>query len=109
VEAAFSHVLYISAKNGIGLNALEASAKAALGISHFDSSAPMLANQRQKACVKNALSNISSALFAVHSGMTYDAVNVMIDSAVDDLLALTGRKANIEIVNTIFSKFCVGK
>lgn len=109
VESAFSEVLYISAKNNNGLNTLESSVKAVLGISNFDSSAPMLANQRQKVCVKNALSNIDSALSAAKSGLTYDAVNVMIDSGIDDLLVLTGRKANIEIVNNIFSKFCVGK
>lgn len=109
VESAFAEVLYISAKNNNGLNALESSVKAVLGITSFDSSAPMLANQRQKVCVKNALSNIDSALSAAKSGLTYDAVNVMIDSSIDDLLVLTGRKANIEIVNNIFSKFCVGK
>ena len=42
-------------------------------------------------------------------GITYDAVNVMIDSAVDELLSLTGKKATTEVVNNIFSKFCVGK
>ena len=41
--------------------------------------------------------------------MTYDAVNVMIDSAADELLSLTGKKASAEVVNNIFSKFCVGK
>ena len=80
-----------------------------LAVDSFDASAPMLANQRQKQCVKNALGHIDEALSASLSGLTYDAVNVMIDSAVDDLLMLTGRKATIEIVNNIFSKFCVGK
>ena len=41
--------------------------------------------------------------------MTYDAVNVMMDSAIDELLALTGKKATAEVVDNIFSKFCVGK
>ncbi len=43
------------------------------------------------------------------AGVTRDAVNVLVDSAIDELLSLTGRKANIEIVNNIFSRFCVGK
>lgn len=42
-------------------------------------------------------------------GVTYDAVNVMVDSAVEELLSLTGKKATTEVVNNIFSKFCVGK
>lgn len=109
VENAFSKVLYMSAKNNDGINQLETAVKSVLGIESFDASAPMLANQRQKNCVKNALTHIEEALFAANSGLTYDAVNVMIDSAADELLSLTGRKANIEIVNNIFSKFCVGK
>lgn len=109
IENAFSKVLYMSAENNVGVNQLEAAVKEVLGIENFDSSAPMLANQRQKGCVKNALTHIEEALFAAQSGLTYDAVNVMIDSAVDDLLSLTGKKANIEIVNNIFKNFCVGK
>lgn len=109
IENAFSKVLYMSAKNNDGVCELEGAVKEILGIASFDASAPMLANQRQKQCVKNALVHIDEALSASLSGLTYDAVNVMIDSAVDDLLMLTGRKANIEIVNNIFSKFCVGK
>ena len=109
IENAFSKVLYMSAKNNDGVCELEGAVKEILGIDSFDASAPMLANQRQKQCVKNALRHIDEALSASLSGLTYDAVNVMIDSAVDDLLILTGRKANIEVVNNIFSKFCVGK
>jgi len=109
IENAFSKVLYMSAKNNDGVCELEGAVKEILGIDSFDASAPMLANQRQKQCVKNALGHIDEALSASLSGLTYDAVNVMIDSAVDDLLMLTGRKANIEVVNNIFSKFCVGK
>ena len=41
--------------------------------------------------------------------MTFDAVNVMIDSAIDELMSLTGKKATTEVVNNIFSRFCVGK
>lgn len=109
IENAFSKVLYMSAKNNDGVCELEGAVKEILGIDSFDASAPMLANQRQKQCVKNALGHIDEAFSASLSGLTYDAVNVMIDSAVDDLLMLTGRKANIEVVNNIFSKFCVGK
>lgn len=42
-------------------------------------------------------------------GITYDAINVMIDSAIDELLTLTGKKATEEVVNNIFANFCVGK
>jgi len=109
IENAFNKTVYISAKNDSSLDTLENAVSELLGVSEFDSSAPILANIRQKNCCKAALFSIEEALFALQSGLTYDAVNVMIDSAVDSLLELTGKKATVEVVNNIFSKFCVGK
>lgn len=109
IENAFNKTVYISAKNDSSLETLENAVSELLGVSEFDSSAPILANIRQKNCCKAALFSIEEALFALQSGLTYDAVNVMIDSAVDSLLELTGKKATVEVVNNIFSKFCVGK
>ncbi len=109
IRNSFSDVIFASAKNNDGLNVLEGVIKEILGINNFDAAAPMLANQRQKNCVKKALDNIEEALNAANSGLTYDAVNVMIDSSIDNLLSLTGKKANIEVVNNIFKNFCVGK
>lgn len=109
IENAFNKTVYISAKNDSSLETLENAVSELLGVSEFDSSAPILANIRQKNCCKAALFSIEEALFALQSGLTYDAVNVMIDSAVDSLFELTGKKATVEVVNNIFSKFCVGK
>lgn len=109
VEQAFEKTVYISAKQTDYLKEVEKAVISVLGAENFNASAPMLANARQKACCKNALGYVDEALFALKSGMTFDAVNVMIDSAADELLALTGKKATTEVVNNIFSKFCVGK
>ncbi len=109
IKNSFEQVVYISAKNNEGVSELESAVKQVLNINDFDASAPILANQRQKNCVKAALDDINEALFAANSGLTYDAINVMIDSGIDSLLSLTGKKASIEVVNNIFSKFCVGK
>ncbi|MGN0521359.1 MAG: tRNA uridine-5-carboxymethylaminomethyl(34) synthesis GTPase MnmE [Eubacterium sp.] len=109
IEKSFEKTVYISAKNGQGLKELEQAVKEILGVEEFDSSQPMLANKRQKLCVINARDSVSQALDGLNIGVTYDAVNVMIDSAVDELLSLTGKKATEEVVNNIFSRFCVGK
>ncbi len=109
IKAAFRKTVYISAKNGEGYEALEKAVEELLGVAQFDSSAPMLANARQKNNCENALAAINEALDSLAFGMTYDAVNVMIDSAADELLSLTGRKATTEVVNNIFRNFCVGK
>ena len=80
-----------------------------LGVQDCDTGAPMLANLRQRQNCQNAKENIAEAIGGVEMGVTYDAVNVMVDSAVEELLSLTGKKATTEVVNNIFSKFCVGK
>lgn len=109
VEEAFAKTVYISAKGDEYLDEVSRAVEEVLGVSDFDSAAPMLANRRQKQCCKNALQSVNEALGALHAGMTYDAINVMTDCAVDELLEFTGKKATTEVVNNIFSKFCVGK
>ncbi len=109
IKAHFDNIVYISAKNQDGADALEKTVKSLLGVENFDSSQPILANKRQKLCVSNAYEHICQALDGAQMGITYDAINVMIDSAVDELLSLTGKKATEEVVNNIFSRFCVGK
>lgn len=109
IKAHFDNIVFISAKNQDGADALEKTVKSLLGVENFDSSQPILANKRQKLCVSNAYEHICQALDGAQMGITYDAINVMIDSAVDELLSLTGKKATEEVVNNIFSRFCVGK
>lgn len=109
IETAFEKTVYISAARSQGVKELETAVGEVLGVADFDSSAPMLANARQKANCQNAFDCICKALDDAKTGITFDAVNVMIDSAADELLSLTGKKATTEVVNNIFSKFCVGK
>lgn len=107
--SSFSKTVFISAKNDEGMENLSDAVKDLLGVASFDSSAPMLANARQKQNCQNAYDCVCQALDGLQFGITFDAVNVMIDSAAEELLSLTGRKASEEVVNNIFSKFCVGK
>ena len=105
----FSHIVFISAKNNDGAGELSIAVKELLGVGNVDTAQPILANKRQKLCVQNALNYITEARDGAEMGITYDAINVMIDSAIDELLTLTGKKATEEVVNNIFANFCVGK
>ncbi len=109
IKSSFERVVFASAENSEGMRELAEAVEQTLGISDFDSNAPMLANSRQRLNCQNALECIRQAIDGLSLGVTYDALNVMIDGAADELLSLTGRKATTEVVNNIFSKFCVGK
>ena len=109
ITSAFEKCIFISAKKAESTKELEEAIKDMIGASQFDTSAPILANQRQKRCCETAMNYCFEAHTSLIMGITRDAVNVLVDAAIDELLSLTGRKANIEVVNNIFSKFCVGK
>ena len=38
-----------------------------------------------------------------------DAVTVVLDSALDSLMELTGERSSEKIIDDVFSRFCVGK
>ncbi len=109
ITSAFEHCVFISAKKDRDTEKIENAVKSALGSFDFDASAPMLANQRQKQCCLKAMDNVFDAASCIRLGVTRDAVNVLIDDAINELLTLTGKRATEEVVNSIFSKFCVGK
>ena len=109
ITEAFDRCVFIAAGVTDDFSQLEKAVKEELGLTEFDSAAPILANQRQKQCCSNAAADVSEALLALESGITRDAVNVLIDDAINELLSLTGKRATVEVVNDIFSKFCVGK
>ncbi|MDE6864127.1 MAG: tRNA uridine-5-carboxymethylaminomethyl(34) synthesis GTPase MnmE [Eubacterium sp.] len=109
IKSNFEHIVFISAKNSDDAGQLSKEVKKLLGVENLDTSQPILASKRQKLCVQNALTCITEAREGAEIGITYDAINVMIDSAIDELLTLTGKKATEEVVNNIFANFCVGK
>ncbi|MBQ2759265.1 MAG: tRNA uridine-5-carboxymethylaminomethyl(34) synthesis GTPase MnmE [Clostridia bacterium] len=102
-------VINLSAKNEKDCSKLEEALNSVLGTEGLDFTQELLANERQRRCCINARDNLSEAKFALLSGLTVDAVNVNIDCAVQELFTLTGKKASEEIVNEVFTKFCVGK
>lgn len=109
LDTVFNKVVYISAKENNGLQSLEQAIAEVLGTAAFDSSAATLMNERQLACCSAALDAVKEAHDALASGVTRDAVQVCVDSAIESLDTLTGERATESVVNEIFSRFCVGK
>ncbi|MBQ3499172.1 MAG: tRNA uridine-5-carboxymethylaminomethyl(34) synthesis GTPase MnmE [Clostridia bacterium] len=105
----FKHIVYISAKDGKGAEKLAEAVESALGTNSVDTSAALLANERQRLCCEKAADCIREAISALEMNMTLDAVTVSTDSAINELLTLTGEKATDAVINEVFSRFCVGK
>nr|WP_317412862.1 tRNA uridine-5-carboxymethylaminomethyl(34) synthesis GTPase MnmE [uncultured Solibaculum sp.] len=103
------YVVTISAKQGKGIEQLKEAVRSVLGTDAWDPSAGVLANERQRDCVRKAQEAVKEALDAARMGMTYDAVSVSVEGAIDILLQLTGERATEAVVNQVFARFCVGK
>lgn len=109
IQKNFADTIFLSAKEGRGMEALENAVKKRFTLEEETADAGMLANARQFACCENALREVQEALEGIRQGITMDAVAVCIESAIAALGVLTGEKASESVISEVFSKFCVGK
>ncbi|WP_367924580.1 tRNA uridine-5-carboxymethylaminomethyl(34) synthesis GTPase MnmE [uncultured Ruthenibacterium sp.] len=105
----FGKIVSISANDPAFLSTVEQAAAEVLGIADLDPDAMLLANERQLACVKAAKAALCEALDAVCAGFTLDAAGVCVDDALNALYELTGENASDDVIDRVFSEFCVGK
>ena len=103
------NVVYISAKQQDNIDELKNMIEKIAGTEDFDPSAGIIANERQRNAIRNAVNSLYEAKESLAMGMTMDAITVSLQETIDYLLELTGEKAGEEIVDSVFHNFCVGK
>ena len=103
------NVVYISAKQQDNIDELKNMIEKIAGTEDFDPSAGIVANERQRNAIINAVNSLYEAKESLAMGMTMDAITVSLQETIDYLLELTGEKAGEEIVDSVFHNFCVGK
>ena len=109
IKLGINNIVYVSAATGEGKEALIEAIETIAGTNRLNPSEGILANERQRSNVENALRSVTEAKDAVMSGMTYDAVTVSLEDALAELMEMTGEKVSDEVVDRIFHNFCVGK
>ena len=109
IRSRIKHLAFISALEGIGAYELEKQVSEIVGTSKLDASQGILATERQRCAAESALRSIDEAISALRSGITLDAVTVIIEDAINSLLELTGERVTEAVVDKVFSHFCVGK
>ncbi|MDR1324697.1 MAG: tRNA uridine-5-carboxymethylaminomethyl(34) synthesis GTPase MnmE [Treponema sp.] len=100
-----------SAKTGAGLNALCATIAATLSLPASDAQAKTIgiATERQKACIDAVLSALEEALSLADQQEPLDIIAPLFRDAVNTLGELTGEVSTADILDVMFSRFCVGK
>ncbi|MBR2805440.1 MAG: tRNA uridine-5-carboxymethylaminomethyl(34) synthesis GTPase MnmE [Oscillospiraceae bacterium] len=109
IKKRFAEVITISA---IDENSREEIVKAvhnAIGVNGLSPDAGLLVSERQRSCVERGLGAVREAIEAIEYGITYDAVHVLIGEAIESLAELSGENVTEEVLDDVFSRFCVGK
>ena len=102
--------LPVSAVTGEGLGEVQrAIAAAALGGAPVDGSEPLVDSERQRDLMVRAREAVARVRRAAGGGATPDLLAVDLADALDALGEITGEVTSAEILDRMFSRFCVGK
>ena len=103
-------VLLLSAKTGGGLEQFTAWLQSYVyGSEHAISGGAYVQNTRHENLLREALLSVEEAIRAAASMLPYDCLVIDLHKAIDAMGLITGDTLQDEIINEIFSKFCVGK
>lgn len=69
----------------------------------------LVTNSRHKACLEKALQALDHAKHILDVNMTWDLLSSQLRGALDALAELTGESVSDTLIDTLFSRFCVGK
>ena len=69
----------------------------------------ILTNIRHKVCLENTVSSLQNAVNTIQEGMSGEYIAIDLRNALSHLGEITGEVTNEDILNNIFSKFCIGK
>jgi tRNA modification GTPase len=102
-----TETLLVSAEQGTGIEHLEDTIAKAAGAADKEES--FLANARQEEALRSGLSALESALQTSESGFGLELVSIDIRTAWMTLGEITGETVGEDLLDQIFSRFCIGK
>ena len=69
----------------------------------------IITNIRHKEAIKNAKYNIIQAIEILKDMLPIDITAIYFKQAIEEINKITGENVTDDIINEIFSKFCLGK
>ena len=104
------NILKISALNKTGIEELYEKISEMFNLNeiNFDNDI-LITNIRHKNIISHALENVKKANEALNLNMPIDIITIYIKDILEDLGEITGEVVTEDVINEIFSKFCLGK
>ena len=104
------NILKVSALNKTGIELLYGKISEMFDLNEINlDNEILITNIRHKNIISNTLESIKKANEALNNGMPIDIITIYIKEILEDLGEITGEVVTEDIINEIFSKFCLGK
>ena len=103
-------IIKISAKNREGIDKLYKEIEKMFNINDIEiDSGNLITNIRHKNQINYAIGNIDNAINSINLNLPIDIISISIKQSLEELGKITGNNVSEDIINEIFSKFCLGK
>ncbi|HTK81902.1 MAG TPA: tRNA uridine-5-carboxymethylaminomethyl(34) synthesis GTPase MnmE [Bacteroidota bacterium] len=99
----------VSAKLNTGFDDLRDALAAGSSVDNFSEKSFLVSNLRHQQCLVSASESLKKAAASVAASMTGEFISLDIRKACDALGEIIGVVTNDDILNNIFSRFCIGK
>lgn len=109
--AVTTNTLNVSAKTGENMQTLEQVIikKARSLIAGSNESDVIITNVRHRDCLLKSCEYLVNANYQIQHGGGNELISFEIRAAMDSISEIIGKTLNVDILNNIFSKFCIGK
>lgn len=102
-------LLFISAKNKVGIDTLKDSILQTVNLHSINTDDVLISNIRHLEALQKTEASLNSVLENIDNPVTSDFLAVDIKQALHYLGEITGQVTTDDLLETIFSKFCIGK
>ena len=104
------NIISISALNNYGIDKLYEKITDLFDLNEINlDNEVLITNIRQKNLISKAIEDINDTRNSISSSMPIDIIAISVKEILEDLGKITGEEVSEDIINEIFSKFCLGK
>ena len=110
LKVSSNNILEVSVKENEGIEELYDNMAQVFNIGEIETeNTYIITNIRHKQAIKNAKDSINQAIEVINNKMPVDITAIYFKQAVEEINKITGENVTDDIINEIFSKFCLGK
>ena len=110
IKQSSDNIIKISALNNIGIEKLYEKISDLFNLNEINlDNEAIITNIRHKDLISKSIEDVKKAKETINNKMPLDIIAIFIKNILSDLSNITGEEVSEDIINEIFSKFCLGK